>query len=315
MHKARVPHGLMFHRLHRQGSLPTGQGSVTAEQFEEVLKRVGIENVRSPKEWMSRLMAGQLKLTDVCVTFDDGLRSQFDIALPVLRKHRLQAFWFLYSSVFEGDVVLSEVYSYFSAQYFRDMEEFFKAFFQMCPAELLKELDGKAFEKYASEIKDTFPFYTTNDLKYRFLRNRLLKDSELKRIMGVLMRSKGVDASVLSAKIWMNQDQLQELVKQGHEVGLHSYSHPYELARLSDAEQEEQYVRNLKHLTSVCGVTITSMSHPLNSYSDTTLSTLKRLGICFGFRSNMVPPSGKSINPSFLEMAREDAVNILKGER
>ena len=43
----------------------------------------------------------KLKRTDTCITFDDGLRSQFKYALPILNKYNIKAFWFIYTSIFE----------------------------------------------------------------------------------------------------------------------------------------------------------------------------------------------------------------------
>ena len=55
-----------------------------------------------------------------------------------------------------------------------------------------------------------------------------------------------------------------------------------------------------------------TMSHPLGSYNKTTLKILNNLGILCGFKSYAKTYKGKKINPSFLELAREDSTNILK---
>jgi len=54
------------------------------------------------------------------------------------------------------------------------------------------------------------------------------------------------------------------------------------------------------------------MAHPTNSYTAGTLDVLKRLGIRCGFRSNMVPArAGEGLNPTPLELARQDHANIM----
>ena len=52
-------------------------------------------------------------------------------------------------------------------------------------------------------------------------------------------------------------------LKNGHTIGLHSYSHPTMMHRMSEKEQFEEYSKNLKHLENSLGKgTIEAMSHP-----------------------------------------------------
>src|SRR3990167_6501841 len=101
MHRREVPHGIMFHHFHGEGHY-VGQGSISGREFEDILQFVGLKRILNPEEWLGRLETGQLKDEDLCLTFDDGLLCQFDVAFPVLEKYGLRAFWFVYSSVFEG---------------------------------------------------------------------------------------------------------------------------------------------------------------------------------------------------------------------
>ncbi len=66
------------------------------------------------------------------------------------------------------------------------------------------------------------------------------------------------------------------------------------------------------HIKQVCNKDVLSMAHPSNSYSDDTLKILRQLNVVCGFRSNRTPAEGKKINPSSLEIGREDHTNILK---
>ena len=55
------------------------------------------------KDWIERRERGRLKAREVCFTFDDSLLSQYEIALPVLNKFKIKAFWFIYSKILTGD--------------------------------------------------------------------------------------------------------------------------------------------------------------------------------------------------------------------
>lgn len=275
------------------------------------MQYVGIENILSPAQWLEKLAKKKLKAKDICLTFDDGLRCQFDVALPVLEKYKLTAFWFVYSSVFEGQIVKAEVYNFFASRSFSDIDEFYENFLSRCSHDILTELEGKAFLRYAKEKKAMFPFYSLNDLSYRFLRNEVFRPAEFEAIMDRMVREKGTTTQRLGQDLWMSNPHLKVLAAKGHQVGLHSYSHPFAIADLPAREQKAQYERNYEHLQRVCGRKPVSMSHPLNSYNAKTLKILRDLKIICGFRSNMTP-AAKTINPTRLEFAREDATNILR---
>ena len=95
-------------------------------------------------------------------------------------------------------------------------------------------------------------------------------------------------------------------------IGLHSFSHPTQISKLSHQEQEVEYSRNLQHIEGVLGRgAVTSMAHPCGDYNEDTLSILKDMGIRIGFRSNF---GVKEIKTS-LEIPRDDHANIFRQMR
>ena len=52
-------------------------------------------NLVNADEFYYLVEKGKISENDCCVTFDDGIKSQFDIALPVLIKMNIQAFFFI----------------------------------------------------------------------------------------------------------------------------------------------------------------------------------------------------------------------------
>lgn len=305
-----IPHGVMFHRFHEEDSLPVGQGSLTPTAFEETLHIVGIENILSPEEWLFKLKRNSLKDKEVCLTFDDGLKCQRDV-LPILERFGLKGFWFIYSSVFEGKWVKSEIYQFFAARYFRNIDEFYELFFHRCEDTVLKKLETDRFKKFVKEMSLAFPFYSTNDLKFRFIRNEILQKETFEKILDGMMEERDVQIAEISKQLWLSNQELKGLSDRGHTIGLHSYDHPTNFASLSYEDQLNQYRMNKEHIQKICNRDVVAMAHPLNSYHQETLKVLKELGIVCGFRSNMAPPNGKKLNPNGLEIAREDPANIL----
>lgn len=300
----------MFHRFHHASGLPSGQGSLTEHEFEEVLSFIGLSNILSPQEWLARLRSGALRQHDLCITFDDGLMSQYLVALPVLHKHGLRAFWFVYSAVFEGKLDRNEIYNHFAVRHFDSFGDYVGEFLSRCTPKIGSALQGPAYRHFAHELKAKAPFYDDDDVAYRFMRNTLLTREEFENTVDAMIAAKGLSVADLGRGLWLGDGELRELHAAGHCIGLHSYDHPFELAKLPPAAQRDQFARNLEHISAVTGAAVRSMAHPLNSYDDATLDVLRELGIECGFRANMAPPAGKRLNPGPLELAREDGINL-----
>lgn len=301
-------HGLMFHHFHGRKH-PRVQGSLSQEEFEKILAFTGIQRILSPEEWLEKLKKNSLASKDFCITFDDSLRSQFDIALPVLKKYHMRAFWFITSGVFEGHIGKLEVYRIFRCKYFSDIDDFYKLFFQKVPDYNKNAPSPEAIERQ----RNIYPFYSVNDVIFRHIRDHALTQDGYEEIMDGMIRERALTLTELSQNLWMTNNELEHLAREGHSLGLHSYSHPTTLAEMPLQKQREEYTLNYNHLKRVCGVAPQAMAHPCNSYSKSTLEILKDLGIFCGFRSNMSPAQGASgLNPTSLEIAREDHANILK---
>ena len=308
---SRFPHGLMFHRFHKSTGSPAGQGSLTELEFEEIINYVGPARILSAQEWLWKVKSNSLQKSDLCITFDDGLRSQFNVALPVLERYKLKAFWFVFSSVFDGEIDRNEVYNRFATEEFTSFDVFVEEFLRFCPV-TYRVLMNKGYEQFAQNLREQFPFYSENDIKFRFIRTKLLIRSDFEKVIDSMIEAKRLSASKIAEDLWLTNEHLQSLHENGHCIGLHSYDHPFVMADLPAEKQEEQYARNYKHISHATKESVECMSHPLNSYDADTIEILSRMGIICGFRSNMTEPIGKLINAHRLELAREDGVNILK---
>jgi peptidoglycan/xylan/chitin deacetylase (PgdA/CDA1 family) len=304
-------HGLMFHRFHKSGHPPSGQGSLTDVELENILNHVGTGRILSPEEWIFRVKTNSLRRHDLCITFDDGLRSQFDVALPVLERYNLKAFWFVFSSVFEGGIDRNEVCSRFATTEFTSFDLFVEEFLQSYPSRD-NAFKNNDYVHYTQGMKAEFPFYTENDIKFRFIRDTLIRRSDFEKVIDSMIEAKGLSISKFAKDIWLTNENLQLLYERGHCIGLHSYDHPFIMAELPTEKQEEQYARNYEHINRITGGVIECMSHPMNSYNADTIEILSHMNIICGFRSSMAPPIGKAINRHPLELAREDVVNLLR---
>ncbi len=301
-------HAIMFHHFHDEQH-PKGQGSLSAAQFEEMIDWLSERfNLLQASEYQLKLRQQTLEPDDICFTFDDALLCQYDIAVPVLKKRNIEAFFFIYSSPFVGDPDFLEIYRYFRTTEFESVDLFYGAFFDQ--ARVLFEADyvmaQRTYDK--GEYLKAFPFYSDSDKWFRFLRDVTLGKERYEEIMRLLMHKHDFEPRKVMKNLWMSNEGLRQLLEDGHTIGLHSYSHPTTMHLLDGHLQGLEYRKNFNHLSEVLGAPPWAMSHPCGNYSDETLKILESLNIQIGFRSNN---SIKRIK-SNLEVPREDHANVLK---
>ncbi|MDG2228517.1 MAG: polysaccharide deacetylase family protein [Gammaproteobacteria bacterium] len=304
-----VSHSVMFHHFHGL-THGKGQGSIDSDTFREMLLWLSVEfNLLSSDEYMDLALDNNLSDGDICLSFDDALLCQFDLALPVLDEFNIKAFFFIYSSPFLGDPDLLEIYRYFRNACFESIDEFYEDFFNMCKKNYVKDYSSIKLNYKKLNYLSEFEFYTYNDKWFRYLRDKILGKDVYKNLMLELMKNYGFNPELIKDNLWLTNAQLSQLSKEGHTLGLHSYSHPMQMKELSYEEQTLEFSKNFKHLSQIIDhESITSMSHPCGSYSEETLEILQEMGIQIGFRSNMAV---NRVN-SLLEIPREDHSNILK---
>lgn len=297
-------HGLMFHHFHNNKFLKS-QGSITKNDLINIIEYVGPKNILSVELWLEKFLKNQLNPSEVCLTFDHGLKCQFEIALPVLDSYDLTAFWFVYSSPLDACFDTLEIYRDFRMKQFENIEEFYEFFFnELKNSQFANNIESglKTFD--SSNFLKNMSFYTENDRKFRYIRDKILSESDYFLIMNKILESFNINPKKLTKEVFMNDDNLKTLVKKNHIIGLHSYSHPTVISNLSFEKQKEEYQKNKNHLESIVGE-INTMSHPSNSYDQNTLNALRGLGIKIGFIADM-----NSYNSS-LEIPRQDHTNIM----
>ena len=301
--------GIMFHHFHGENH-PAGQGSISADDLDQMIawlkKNYEILNI---EEFFQKALAGKLTTKETCLTFDDSLLCQYEIALPVIDSHELTALFNVYSSAFSDNPDPLEVYRYFRSVSYKNFDDFFDDFFIMIK-ERFSSNYAKGMSRFSREreIYDGFPFYTENDKTFRFFRDKILGPSDYNLIMIDLMNQKMFDTSEVPTKVFMTVPQLEQLNRKGHTLGLHSDTHPTQMQSLSKEAQVREYTRNYDFLRNITGTGARMVAHPCGQYSDTTLEILHQLKVDVGFRDNLNVSYAKSL----LEIPREDHSNILK---
>jgi len=305
-----IPHGIMFHHFH-DGHHPAGQGSLSADDLRALLRFVGRGRILGAREWLERAVAGRLEPGQVCLTFDDNLRCQYDVALPVLAEAGLTAFWFVPTATLDGGVERLELYWQFRVRCFDDIDLFYEAFFRTLATSVYAERVERALRDFdAGSYLAQFRFYSEPDRRFRFVRDEVLGPRCYQHVMDTLIQSMGIELRELARDVWMERQHLCRLQAEGHVLGLHTHTHPTRLTELPAAEQLREYRDNYMSLLALLGEPPTTVAHPCNACTEETLAILRGLGVRLGFRSHLAPGQH-----SELEFPREDCANLLRQMR
>lgn len=300
-------HGLMFHHFKNEVH-PDGQGAITSEDFDRIINYAGIERFLSASDWTNRQLEKSLDKKSLCITFDDALMCQYEVAKPVLDSYGLKAFFFVYSSPLLGTVEPLEVYRYYRSTQFEAINDFYELFFKIASELGFGEEVRKGLSSFEPrEYLQGFSFYTNEDRTFRYVRDLILGPKKYFEVMDRMIAESCLDKEELLKFLWMGEEHIKTLSEEGHVIGLHSFSHPTRMNSLSLEQQMEEFSKNKSHLQNLLGRPITTMSHPCNSYNEDTLQVLSDINIDLGFRANMAP----GFNSNF-EIPREDHINVHK---
>tara|TARA_Y100000816_G_scaffold276755_1_gene246260 strand:+ start:449 stop:1417 length:969 start_codon:yes stop_codon:yes gene_type:complete len=309
-------HGIMFHHFHDDKFHKAGQGSISKDDFYNLINFIGRENILDAKIFLDKYKNNKLKENDVCFTFDDAIKCQLDIALPVLEDLKIKSFFFVHTSMYEGKPDYIEIFRYFRLNYFKDINDFYSIFFTNLKKNL-KDFFGKN-ENLISEKKKRYPFYSIEDIKFRLVRDVLISKKEYEELMFQIMNLRKFNYKEFLSKLFFDEKDLISLDNLGHNIGLHSHSHPTLIEKLSFNDQKNEYLQNLNFIKKILNKPssyINACSHPLGSYNADTLQILNELKIQLAFKDNMSVEKErgmKIINNSSLEIARQDHSEIIK---
>lgn len=301
------PHGLMFHHFHGNGHA-AGDGAINGEEFAAIIDYVGRDKVLGAREWQEKYLRGTLQADELCITFDDNLRCQYDIALPVLNTLGLTAMWFICSLPLEDKPLRLEVYRHYRTVCFPTTQAFYDYFFDELSRSEFADIYIEGIEGFDPDTYlGIYTFYSRSDRLFRYVRDRVLGQERYYTFMDTLISASDLNVHSLLDHLWMDASAVKMLSDDGHMIGLHSHNHPTALANLGIDDQRREYEENKSVLEQACDAPVTVASHPNNSYSIETLGILKDLGVTLAFCSNMTigPAAGA------LQVPRADHTNIL----
>jgi peptidoglycan/xylan/chitin deacetylase (PgdA/CDA1 family) len=230
------------------------------------------------------------------ITFDDGLRCQVELALPVLEELGIPAIFFVPGKpVAEGRVLrVPKVHA---------LRE------RIDDAELL-ELVG-AEDVPEDVAREHYRYDTPQAARVKYLLNMALAADERDRVVGAAFAEIFPDEAAFAARLYMSREEIRALAPS---VGAHSYAHE-PLALMSPEELDRDLERCTALVEELTGERPRAFSYPHGTPSTIDVATARRLAAA-GYRVafTMERALNRSLDEPLL-LGRLDANDAPGGKR
>jgi len=241
---------LIFHRVTPEVD-PMFPGEVDARRFDAIcgwLRRW--TNVLPLEEAVDRMCDGSLPARAMCITFDDGYADSHDVALPILKRHGLNATFFVASGFIGGGIMWNDRIS---------------EAVRLCSGRSLSIPEGLIPERRSLDLSDWVQRRRAVDdlleaLKYLPLAQRMQQSDAIVAASGVH----------LPADLMMSKSQVAGLVRAGMHVGGHTVNHPI-LTRIAEEAALREMLEGKSALEEMIQQPVRLFAYP-NGRPDTDYS-------------------------------------------
>jgi peptidoglycan/xylan/chitin deacetylase (PgdA/CDA1 family) len=216
------------------------------------------------------------------ITFDDGLREQFDFALPILDRLGIPAGFFVNTA----SILLSNVLQVHKLHLLRAYVD---------PKTLQEQLTHYA-EQYQISLQGKFsPEQAAAQYRYdppevaqlKFMLNFTLDFRQRERLAESCFREFFDDEAQISQNLYMDQDMLRSLADRGY-LGTHTHQH-FPLATLTDTEVHTEIGQSVRLLNEWTGQQVFAISYPYGgseAYNERVGQIASQQGFVFGFTTH-----------------------------
>lgn len=274
---------------------------LTPNEFKQqvvLLKNQG--NFVHPNDVVSNLKTIiQSKDNNLLITFDDGLKEQFDLALPILDELNIPAVFFINSINFEEKKV-STVHKIHLLRSIISSSEFLDKFI---------DLPFSQFEK--KKAKEIYRYDDEKSAALKYILNFKLDFKQQEQIVNKLFDLHFDETTVLDS-LYMAEQDLIKLASKGY-LGSHSHSH-YPLGLLDADTVKTELERTKNYLDKLTNSAIKIISYPYGSpevCTDLVAYLAKSTGYKIGFTTKR---GINTLNENPLLLNRFDCNDLIGGK-
>ena len=240
------------------------------------------------------------------VTFDDGLRAQVELALPVLERLGIPAVFFVCGRPLAERRVL-DVHKLHHLRERLSDDEFERAVRATVDADRIESISDAA-------AAAAYRYDAASVARMKYLVNVAMSPVEREQFVDGLFASFFEDEAAFSRSLYISAEQLRALERKHRAVGAHGYSHRA-LAPLDAVEVDRDLTLGREVISEVTGVAPRTISYPhgsLDTVNAAVAASAKRAGYVAGF--TMERAFNRSLEAP-LVLARLDANDVPGGKR
>lgn len=193
------------------------------------------------------------------VTFDDGLKEQYELALPILRDLGIPAIFFVNPRVFEEEHVLGvhkihQLRSVVAPDILKNKAEQF----------ILSHHGTQELGAYEVKAIAHYKYDEAEIAKLKYLLNFVLSIEEREALIDRAFKDTFGTEKEINKTLYMNLDQLKEIHELGY-LGSHSYDH-FPIGTLQGEEQDYQIRKSQDFFIRELGQPLKSFSYPYGAF-------------------------------------------------
>lgn len=250
-----------FHYVGMPDHPHPGINSLSPEEFAAILERIGRDfRFASLAEVTGWIREGFFPETDHClVTFDDGLRCQVEVALPVLQGLGVPAAFFVQTGPrAEGKAAATHKLHHLRAtRGDRALDD------ALAAARSDGLLDASPADLDPALIARHYRYDTPEAAALKFFFNYHLDAAQAEHVLDVLFASCGIGESEFIDAFYLDRDQIR-LLGSLQAVGSHGVSHrPF--ARLDPETARTELTASRRALEAWSGAEVTMISYPFGN--------------------------------------------------
>lgn len=228
-----------------------------------------------------------LPKNSVLLTFDDGFKDHFKHVFPFLKKLEINAAFFPPALPIIENRVLDVHKIHFILASTPNYQLIVDEIFHLIK-KFSVEFDLKKPEEYFSELAISSRFDPKEIVFIKRILQRNLPTSVRNKITDLLFKKFIKESeNIFSSKLYMNMDEIHEMVDYGMYFGSHSYSHQW-LSHLSSKELKLELEKSIKFYNTInSGTKNLIMCYPYGDYNENTIAQLIKSGFKAGLTTKV----------------------------
>ncbi len=240
---------------------------------------------------MEEVMAaieGSYKLPEkaMLLTFDDGYIDNYTYALPILNEAKVQGSFFIPGKTFAEHTLLdvNKIHYMLASANINDLvKDVFERLNYYRGSEFDYPENDELFKEYA--IENRFDNKETIFVK-RVLQTVLPEDLRNQISSDLFEKYVGVTEEQLAYELYLTENQVREMKRQGMHIGIHGYDH-YWLANLPKEKMKEDITKALNVMDEFIDKDKRSICYPYGNYNEEVIDFIKENGAKIGLTTEV----------------------------